>query len=292
MGLAAAFLVACDGTPTGAQRPDTETPPDPTASFNVSISSVFFGTFGYVTSWPISMDGSGSSHPDGAALEYVWSFGDGESATGAQVEHAYAAPGTYPVTLTVRTAGGQQGTMSTSLTVGRSIHDSLIGHLVPGLSAQGLQVVLAALFANPVQFDALGSKDGTFTMESVTVGAVDFLPPFDSYPAFEDRMTLAAHLESLTLSGRIKVSILPSEDVTITLTNVDVTSDLRWELRPGGTVAIASADHGVVFGDVNVQGSGVVNTILGAIDAFITTLLADSLSNYLDAALAVWSYQP
>jgi PKD repeat protein len=49
----------------------------------------------------ISFDGSGSSDTDGTIVSYAWSFGDGTSATGASATHAYAAPGSYLVTLTV-----------------------------------------------------------------------------------------------------------------------------------------------------------------------------------------------
>ncbi len=38
---------------------------------------------------------------DGDHLDYVWDFGDGTSATGALVEHAYARGGTYTATVTV-----------------------------------------------------------------------------------------------------------------------------------------------------------------------------------------------
>lgn len=51
----------------------------------------------------VAFDGSGSA--DDVGIEhYHWDFGDGETAQGAsevRPEHTYAAPGTYPVTLTV-----------------------------------------------------------------------------------------------------------------------------------------------------------------------------------------------
>lgn len=50
-------------------------------------------------SW--SFDATSSTDADGDALTYAWTFGDGASATGAKATHAYAAPGSYPVKLTV-----------------------------------------------------------------------------------------------------------------------------------------------------------------------------------------------
>lgn len=46
-------------------------------------------------------DGSGSSDADGTVDSYTWDFGDGASATGAIVDHTYAAGGPVQVTLTV-----------------------------------------------------------------------------------------------------------------------------------------------------------------------------------------------
>lgn len=55
-----------------------------------------------------SFDGSGSSSPDGKALSYHWDFGDGESAEGAQVSHAYTKPGNYRAVLTVKDNSGSE----------------------------------------------------------------------------------------------------------------------------------------------------------------------------------------
>ncbi|MCC6984234.1 MAG: PKD domain-containing protein [Bauldia sp.] len=49
----------------------------------------------------VAFSGLGSRDPDGTLIEYAWDFGDGASATGANVDHAYARSGTYTVRLTV-----------------------------------------------------------------------------------------------------------------------------------------------------------------------------------------------
>jgi len=46
-------------------------------------------------------NGSGSSDPDGDALTYRWDFGDGATAEGMTVTHAYAKSGEYTVMLKV-----------------------------------------------------------------------------------------------------------------------------------------------------------------------------------------------
>ncbi len=70
---------------------------------------------------PITLDGSGSYDPDGDILSFLWDFGDGspmlDSWPEATVTHAYAAAGTYTVTLTVSDDDGAEDSDTTTATV-------------------------------------------------------------------------------------------------------------------------------------------------------------------------------
>ena len=48
-----------------------------------------------------SFDGTASSDPGGTIVGYAWNFGAGTTAAGPTATHAYAAAGTFVVTLTV-----------------------------------------------------------------------------------------------------------------------------------------------------------------------------------------------
>lgn len=50
---------------------------------------------------PVIFDSAGSGDPDGAPSEFKWDFGDGTTATGANVTHTYAKGGTYTARLDV-----------------------------------------------------------------------------------------------------------------------------------------------------------------------------------------------
>jgi PKD repeat protein len=65
----------------------------------------------------LTFNGTGSSDPDGSITSYTWSFGDGTTATGAIVSHAYGTSGTYTVTLTVRDDDNAQSSDTATATV-------------------------------------------------------------------------------------------------------------------------------------------------------------------------------
>ncbi|HVX43996.1 MAG TPA: PKD domain-containing protein [Mycobacteriales bacterium] len=62
-----------------------------------------------------TIDGSGSSDPDGTIASYSWNFGDGTTGSGVQPAHTYSAAGRYTITLTVTDDDG--ATASTTQTV-------------------------------------------------------------------------------------------------------------------------------------------------------------------------------
>ncbi|HET6403385.1 MAG TPA: PKD domain-containing protein [Candidatus Thermoplasmatota archaeon] len=62
-----------------------------------------------------TFDASRSTDPDGDALSYVWSFGDGTSASGMRVSKTYAAAGAYRATVTVTDARGLASTATVTV---------------------------------------------------------------------------------------------------------------------------------------------------------------------------------
>ena len=54
----------------------------------------------------VAFDGGGSSDADGRITSWDWDFGDGATASGRTVRHAYARPGSYEVALVVRDDSG------------------------------------------------------------------------------------------------------------------------------------------------------------------------------------------
>ncbi len=82
----------------------------PTAAFTSSPPAPLVGT-------TVAFNGSASSDPDGSIVTYAWTFGDGTSGSGPTVYHAYSAPGTYNVQLTVTDDDGATDAASASISV-------------------------------------------------------------------------------------------------------------------------------------------------------------------------------
>ena len=66
---------------------------------------------------PVMLSGAASSDPDGDALTYHWTFGDGASGTGVTTSHTYATAGTFPVRLIVTDVRGLADTAHTTVLV-------------------------------------------------------------------------------------------------------------------------------------------------------------------------------
>ena len=64
-----------------------------------------------------TLNGSTSIDPDGTIASYGWDFGDGTTGSGVTPPaHVYAAPGVYPVTLTVTDNAGATATVTNNVT--------------------------------------------------------------------------------------------------------------------------------------------------------------------------------
>ena len=70
-----------------------------------------------VTGLGVALDGSDSSDPDGTIASYAWTFGDGQTGTGVNATHTYAAAGSYDVTLKVTDDKGATATKTSTVTV-------------------------------------------------------------------------------------------------------------------------------------------------------------------------------
>ncbi|MET8252981.1 ThuA domain-containing protein [Micromonospora sp. NPDC005197] len=68
----------------------------------------------------VAFSSAGSRDPDGGALTYAWTFGDGQTSTEANPTHTYATAGNYTAQLTVTNPKGRTAVANVPVTVGNT----------------------------------------------------------------------------------------------------------------------------------------------------------------------------
>jgi PKD repeat protein len=141
------------------QSPDCGVPPNvnvtvlesPAASFTSSAPPLYAPT-------TVSFSGT-STNPNGGALAYGWTFGDGATSSSQSPTHTYAAPGKYTVTLTVTDTHGKAGSVSHTVTVLDALPTASFSAPSNGLAGQSVAFLGSA-----------ADSDGSITSTSWNFG--------------------------------------------------------------------------------------------------------------------------
>ena len=117
------------------------------------------GTYTGQAGTAVSFNGSASTDPQGQALSFAWSFGDGASGTGGSPVHAYATAGTYTVSLMVTdTSGLSSPTVTTTASITAAPDFGL------SASPQSLSLPVGASTTFAVTAGALNGFNGPVTV--------------------------------------------------------------------------------------------------------------------------------
>ncbi|MHC1579830.1 MAG: PKD domain-containing protein, partial [Candidatus Alkanophagales archaeon] len=188
----------------------------------------------------ITFDASASYDPDGYIVSYEWDFGDGTTASGAVVTHAYADDGTYTATLTVTDNHGAKN--STTVTV-------KVNNRAPSVSITGPEVTREGV---EVQFEADASDiDGVIVAyewdfgDGTTASGAVVTHAYASAGNYTVRLTVtdddgaktSATHEIVVLRNLPPVAVLEA-DKTEVKTNETVTFDASASYDPDGYIAV------------------------------------------------------
>ncbi|WP_394816574.1 lectin [Streptomyces lancefieldiae] len=110
----------------------------------------------------VSFSSAGTSDPDGDALTYAWTFGDGATSTAANPSHTYTADGQYTAALKVTDSTGKSATASAHITVGNTAPTVRLDLPVDG----GIYDFGAAI---PFKVTVTDAEDGTIDCSKVKV---------------------------------------------------------------------------------------------------------------------------
>ena len=139
----------------------------------------------------IRFDATAASDPDGTIVETWWDFGDGALAIGERAEHAFEAPGTFLVNLTVSDSDGDAASLTLPVTVWEANSSPAAAFAWMPVSSEGTLLSRAARGGDAIRLDASGSY-------AVHEGGLEYAWDFDSDGRF-DRTSAdpIAHLPAL-----------------------------------------------------------------------------------------------
>jgi hypothetical protein len=149
----------------------------------------------------VSFDATDSRDPDGDALDYDWTFGDGKPGSGSKISHIYAEGGSYDITLTVTDPEGLQDSVTRSVGIKDKPYpkgESRIHFIVRDVHYADLEGVTIS----PVGFDVTKTTDdeGEAT--------------FETMPA---KVPLIFKLSKKGYADQVKRIALPRNDGTVPL---------------------------------------------------------------------------
>ena len=219
----------------------------PTASFTSSASFL-----------AASFDATASSDADGTVASYTWAFGDGATGGGPTAQHAYAAAGTYDVTLTVTDDDGATATTTQQVTVAAPPPNA-----APQASFTAAARGLVADFDGRASSDADGSVvawEWAFGDGTTATGAT----PSHAYASsgtYDVTLTVVDDLGARTsATGQVAVSGPFVEDLFQRTTTGGLgTADVggTWSTATGGPTTRQSVSPGAALFDLRAAGDDV-----------------------------------
>lgn len=193
---------------------------------------------GGTTETQFTFDASGSSDPDGDIVSYEWEFGDGETATGQTVQHTYAEPGTYNVTLTVTDDDGAEATETKEVVVESASPDAQFTVTPTGGSTETI-----------FTFNASGSSDPDGEIVAYTWDFGD-----GSAPVTEDDPT-TEHQFGAPGTYEVTLTVTDDDGATATTTQEVTVLDPATAGTVTGYVANRKAGTAVEGTTVRVEGT-------------------------------------
>jgi len=201
----------------------------------------------------VSFDGTGSYDFDNDPLTYTWDFGDGTTATGAQVSHTYAA-GTEKFTAKLTVKDGLQAAGSTDVAVAPGNHSPklTLTHLADSLFAVGEEVKVGATITD--------TEDGDLPVTWTTLirhcpeNAVCHAHPDHGATGPEFAMPFTDHTDS---SLEITASATDSAGVTVSKTYIAKPREHRLTLTSNVAAALGITPEGGAASAMVVEGAKV-----------------------------------
>ncbi|MBT8400044.1 MAG: PKD domain-containing protein, partial [Rhodothermia bacterium] len=125
----------------------------------------------------VSFDGTSSSDPAGADLQYSWDFGNGKRGGGQRVTHTYLAAGSYDVTLVASGSFGATDTTRQTIVIAAGPQPISVTGKVSGIVLDQLDNPLPGVAVTVVgdTLSAASEASGNVSLDGIAVGVPVFL---------------------------------------------------------------------------------------------------------------------
>lgn len=223
-----------------------------TQSLTVSDGGPYTGGVGQ----PITFTASGTALP--ADTVYTWDFGDGISATGKQVAHAYNTTGTFNVTLNASSAStGQVGVDKTTATIGVPSQGLSLTISGPTTATAGTAVSYFVSATGSVPADVVYTWSwGDGTANSTGQGVTHTFAAPGSYTVTVAASSASTPAATGTVTTTVTVSA-PAPTATPTPSGPSVLYPTGWNIVAGATGQTFPGAAGPLYtfqtGDTNYE---------------------------------------
>jgi DNA/RNA endonuclease G (NUC1) len=221
---------------------------------------------------PVSMSGAASSDPDGDALTYLWSFGDGAAATGPNVSHTYAQDGNFSVRLIVRDIRGLEDTVTTT---------AAIANVAPVIASfAGATLLPGETYAASGSFADPGSDPWTATVDygdgsgvtSLALAGKTFALTHTYATAGSFTVTVRVSDDDVTSTRTATVTVLtPAQGLGNAIALVDALAEAG-TIEPGNANSLRTKLEGArrsLDGGTTAAALGKLQALLNELDALV-----------------------
>lgn len=201
-----------------------------------------------------SANGTGSTDSDGTISSYAWNWGDGTAASsGSTASHAYSAPGSFPVTLTVTDNSGATGTASSTATPSAPTNQAPVA--VPAVSCLNLVCSADGSASTDPEGSTLGYAwnwgDGSTGVGSTTSH------PYETAGTYLVTLTVtddkgATNAGSMSVSPTLAQNVPPRPSIGVTCAQLACAADSSGSVDPDGTIT----DYSWNWGDGSADTTG------------------------------------
>ncbi|TRO54124.1 PKD domain-containing protein [Candidatus Bathyarchaeota archaeon] len=182
-----------------------------------------------------TLSGLQSSDPDGEIVAYNWDMGDGETATGPEVTHAYYSLGQYTVTLTVTDDKGATATTTSTVLVTSIQAEIDVNPTTINLKSKGNWVTVTLTLPegydlSTVELDTIALSQGeTLIATALNDPKYGFVANVVKGTQGRDNVKIRFNMEAL-----IDTIVVPDSQTTLTLTGALNHGDgLAWFMAQG-----------------------------------------------------------